>query len=447
MLSFSFVFLRKNASDNILLNRRWGEFEFVEKAAILFLLSTPVFFLSVKHWVTNASVLGCLFAIYALHLRRREFRIFNVPWIFAVLLVCLGYTVAIFVSQLGRWSFDYKAYLDQTRWVLGLPIFLFIYWSRVNFARALDVLAPACVVFAYISSTYVLPSDAWGWRATVSFMDPLAFGFMSLSISLLCFASLIFDVKRGAYDVLSFFKLIGFLTGVYLSIRTGSRSGWGAVPFVLFLVTLSAFRLDVRKTLMIFFGVCIFTLGLYFLSENVHERVNHTIGELIQYPWSGGVAPDGPVSIRITCYRLGYYYFSQSPLFGWGERGYGAIKDASELILFSSQYARDFAYGALFHSEWTTQAVRFGALGLIAVGIVFLVPGAIFFHTAFFGEGRERQVACMGMAYVICQLAASVGDEVFNSKAMVTFTVLVLMGLLATLARVREAATGSIAPN
>ena len=100
-------------------------------------------------------------------------------------------------------------------------------------------------------------------------------------------------------------------------------------------------------------------------------------------------------------------------------------------MAFSSQYARDFAFGALFHSEWLTQSVRFGIFGLLGVLWVFLLPMRLF--ARFIKSGNDfLKVACMGLAYMTCQLAASLGDEVFNHKGSVTFSAIIIAGLLAT---------------
>jgi O-antigen ligase len=172
-------------------------------------------------------------------------------------------------------------------------------------------------------------------------------------------------------------------------------------------------------------------IAIYHFNGIVKTKVDLFVNELSQYPWSGGLAPDTSTSMRITFYRIGYYYFGQSPLFGWGERGYGSIKDATELLSFSTQYTRDFAFSALFHSEWATQSVRFGALALVGVFWVFYWPIKMFAQFSKLGNDHLK-VACMGLAYMICLLAASIGDEVFNHKMSVSFSAVVIAGLLAT---------------
>jgi O-antigen ligase len=171
-------------------------------------------------------------------------------------------------------------------------------------------------------------------------------------------------------------------------------------------------------------------LALFFLSDTVKTRLSEVVREVSSYPWYGGVNPETSVGMRITFYRLGAYYFSESPWFGWGDRGYLVIKDAAEVARFSTTYTRDFAYSALFHSEWTTQAVRFGLLGFISVLWVFAVPFYIFFkHLK--SHAFSVRAPLTGLAFLTCQLAASFSTEIYSSKGMITFSVVIIAGLLA----------------
>lgn len=413
-------------------------FSLVERLTILFLLLTPIFFLSVNHWVVTNSVIASFLALIVVFHHKKNIQILRVPGILLIFIICFSYTFAIFISQLGRLDFGYKAYLDQSRWIIGFPIYLFVYWSRLNFARLLDIILPLCLIFGYVSSTYIIPSSAWGDRSTISFMDPLAFGFFSLSLGMICFSSIVYDAKSGKFDILSILKFFGGFLGVYLSIRSGSRSGWFAVPVVLMIVMYSAFKPRAFNTLFLTIISFFLILGIYFQVDIVHGRINQIFQELREYPWSGGMAPDGSVGLRITFYRLGFFYFSESPIFGWGQKGYETIKNSPELLSFSSQHARDFAFNALFHSEWTTQAVRYGSFGLAAVGAVFFIPLSIFLKNSFQGPACQKKVASMGFTFIICLFVASLTDEVFDSKQMISFTVIIIVGLLATLTRIQH---------
>lgn len=401
-----------------------------ERAALFLFAIAPLFYLSVSHWITNVSILCVLTILISSVLCRNYFSVYKNVGLLPFLGIYLVYTIAISVSQIGRGVFVSKEYLDQTRWLLGVPLFAFLFFLRVNFSAVLTCVSPLIVLFSWVSSTFIIPSDAWGNRATIVFMDPLAFGFMNLSVSMMCLVTAVFDLKRRHIGKLTILNLLGFLVGIYLSLRSGSRTGWLAFPFVLLLIAKICFDGSPRKNIHTALVVLLPLIALFFLSDTVRTRMSLFMHEISSYPWHGGVASDNSVEMRITFYRLGAFYFLESPWFGWGDRGYLAIKDATEVARFSTSYTRDFAYHALFHSEWTTQAVRFGLLGLISVFWVFAVPFYAFFrhlrsHTA-------SSLAClMGLAFLMCQLAASFSTEIYSSKGMITFSVVIIAGLLA----------------
>ncbi|QDL54294.1 O-antigen ligase family protein [Rhodoferax aquaticus] len=413
---------------------RWNGWMPVESTAleriIMALIAlAPVFYLSIPHWITNISILSILLILASSIFYRNYFSVYKNAALLPFLCMFLVYFLSIFVSQLGRGVFVSKEYLDQTRWLLGIPFFAFLYYFRIDFSLMLRWCAPLVVIFAWISSTFFIPSDAWGDRATIEFMDPLAFGFMSLSVGLMCLVTAILDLRRGGISKLAVLNLVGFLVGLYISLRSGSRTGWPAFPFVLLLIAVVQFEKSTKgriySVLLLVLPLCVIAL----LSTTFRMRMADFVNEVSSYPWHGGVASDTSVGMRITFYRLGVYYFSESPWFGWGDRGYLVIKDAAEVLRFSTAYTRDFAYHALFHSEWTTQAVRFGVLGLFAVFWVFAVPVYFFFTRL----RSHTHAALMGLAFLMCQLAASFSTEIYSSKGMITFSVVVVSGLLVSI--------------
>jgi len=415
---------------NFFLGKSWSEFTLLEKITVTFVISTPLFYLSIPHWITNVSILGCFLSIAWLILNRKSYELQRIKNVKLLALVFFIYVIAITVSQLGRQNFVLREYLDQSRWMVGLPFFLFIYSQRINYSKVLDWAAPICILSAWISSVYVYPSANWGDRATVVHIDPLTFGFMNLSLALMCFASVMSDFKKVKISFNTFLKIIAFVIGVYLSIRSGSRSGWLAFPFVIAGIFYVLYKPSRSRALVLLAGVLGLTLIIVQYVPIVNVRIGVMLNELSDYPWTGGMAPDNSVAMRITFYRLGGFYFSQSPLFGWGERGYSEIKNALPLLNFSSQFTRDFAFASLFHSEWTTQAVRFGFVGLLGVFLVFWIPMK-FFYELVKSNGNGLKIGCMGLAYMTCQLVASLGHEVFNSKGATTFGAVIISGLLA----------------
>ena len=421
--------------------KKWDEFPILERATLFLVIATPVFFLSVKHWISNASVLAALLSIAVIYIRRSEIHLKQIPNIKTIALCFSVYALGILISQVGRQTFVTREYLDQTRWLIGLPCFVILYTCRVNYVYVLERLLPISIFSAWIGVSF-FPSDAWGGRQTISFIDPLTFGHLNLTLGLMCFVAALFDVAHKKVTLHTVFNLGAFAVGVLLSVKSGSRTGWLAVPLVLCLVFYQIYKPAPGKLVLMILSIFAALFLFVRLNADLAARFSLLVNELISYPWHGGLAPDTSVGMRMTFYRLGYYYFSQSPLFGWGNRGYADIKDAAEVLAFSSQYTRDFAMNSLFHSDLTTQAVRYGVFGLASVLIVFLVPLTFFVRALRAGDDLKK-VACLGLTFTLCQLGSSLSTEVYDSKGVTTFTAVILAGLFAEIMS-RQAQVGHL---
>jgi O-antigen ligase len=417
--------------DDLFFRSNWNSFKTLEKITAFFVLITPVFFLSIPHWISNVSIISVIFIVIWLIKNRSFNNISRIKNFYFLILLFSVYLIAVVFSQLGRQTFVLKEYLDKSRWLIGIPFFIFIYLFRINYLKVLDWAVPFCILFSWLSSVYFFPSTAWGPRSTVVFLDPLTFGVMNISLASMCLASFAYDFKYNQVTLNTYFKIFSFCLGIYLSVASGSKSGWFALPIIFFLVLQLILKpTPVQKLILSIFFLS-FLFILFFFVSTVNIRISAFWHDLVNYSWAGGLAPDTSTGARITFYRLGFYYFTQNPLFGWGLYGYSEIKDSLPLLAFSSQNARDFAFSSLFHSEWTTQSVHFGFFGFLAVISFFFIPIKLFANMLKLKDSHLK-ISCVGLSYLICQLVASFGVEVFNSKGTIAFTSIILAGLIAT---------------
>jgi O-antigen ligase len=175
-----------------------------------------------------------------------------------------------------------------------------------------------------------------------------------------------------------------------------------------------------------------FLMYFFDLSHYAIARINLAFNELASYPWNGGVAPETSVGLRITFQRLGWFYFSQSPICGWGSQGYSLIKEAPEVLNFSTQYASDLAFTALFHNELMTQMVRYGLLGILGYIFAVIVPLIISWKYIYSTNQQVSKYALMSSLFIICQILAGLTDEFINLKGMVAFYAYVIAVLIGT---------------
>lgn len=267
---------------------------------------------------------------------------------------------------------------------------------------------------------YPETSNYWGGRYASYFVDPLTFGGYALVIGFTCLFLL--NIKKDTL-FLSALKLMGFACGLFLSIGSGSRSGWMAIPFVLGLwvfINRKNKKLVINASLIL---ISVFLITL-FLNENLQQRILSIFQEI--YAWFTNQAnkEEGSGGMRLTMWRMSWVLFFESPLYGYGDPvGY---KHLLEQPLLTS-FAGPNALGAITlgpHHEIFGQMLRSGIFGLIAGLLLFFAPMTVFIQQL--RRNSQNLAAQVGLAFVLGLFICSLSIEVFNLKYTTSFYALML---------------------
>ena len=413
-------------------------FSHFQKLTVVSLLLLPIFHLTLNNWTGIFLGLGTLFAsLEVIFSKNNIVSKFKERRFYLVLIILLSYSLSILFSQILRFNFSYKAYLDISPFLYFIPIVIALKNLKIDFGSYFKNIIPIVIIGALWSASFnhrELVSDAWGDRITVYFSDPLAFGQMMMTLALISLSNV--EIQKN--DISDFFqniwRLLGFCVGMYLSIASGSRSGWLSIPIVFFLLVVLKIKWRLSKSIPLGLLIAfLLSLIIYYLSPFAQVRISEAIQEITNYPWGGGLAPETSVGLRITFQRLGWYYFTQSPISGWGNQGYTAIKDAEPLLNFSTQASRDFVYNALFHNEVMTQMVRYGLFGILGYTGAVILPLILSFRYIKSTNQTVSQSALMCSIFIICQMITGLSDEFLNLKGMVAFYSYIVSLLLLTM--------------
>lgn len=429
--------VRKALPSNQLLHT-FQKMTLVQKISLGSICLLPLFHLTFDgwtgYWMVTASIFSLLSLFQKIGVLTIVFNDSRSKWMISVL---IAYPVVIFLSQLLRSNFNHHDYLDTAPFLYFIPVFMFVTWQRIDLGKLLQFILPLAILGAYWSCFYHhrdLAINQWGNRLTPYFSDPLAFGQMILTLGLMSLLTIEFQMNNVKVFCLNLWSFLGGVVGIYLSIQSGSRTGWLAVPIVIFLFVVVRLKWSLWKSIVL--GLIItssLSLLLYESSTLIQQRVHLAITEISSYPWHGGVTPDTSVGLRITFQRLGWFYFSKSPFYGWGTGGYTAIKDASELTAFSTLFQRDFVYGALFHNELMTQMVRYGVLGITGYIFAVLVPLMISVKSIQSKNKTVSRAALLCSIFIICQIVSGFSDEFLNLKGMAAFYAFMISSLIGTI--------------
>ncbi len=367
--------------------RRWEFWKELISFRSLVIVS-PVFLLTVKHW-TNLVVLivfaGSLFFLF----RNKESTIQKAyevnRWRWIIALTLLGPVIAVGMGQLLRGEFYPPNFDAPLRVALCAPVFWAIslgwlhkegkepitfLWMKFSFHAALIW----TLLYKPSWTTMRLPGEAWGLnRITTYFVDALSFGSLTLLFSLLSIYSLNFFWHKLSITH-RIFLIIAIFSGLYLSVMSGSRTGWLVLPLFLF-IWIRGFALQKYGKKKAFLGALLLLGGILFFipfQPVFVEKIYLALSEISNYHWNS-LNPDNSVGMRISFYRMAVFYFLENPLKGWGDLGWMKLMDSPGISQYATSFTRDYVKNG-FHNEVFTSAVRSGIWGLISSIALLFIP-------------------------------------------------------------------------
>lgn len=399
---------------------RWAER--LASFATLLACAAPLFVVTLNGWASAVLFVGGLLAVLLLargRLPEPAWRPGERRWLAACGLALLLPVLSVAVAALLRHDMNARQFDAPARMLLGIPLLLLVARRRVDAASRLDWILPLSLLFTLAWHVVAGQPERWHpGRMTTSFADPLVFGYLALAFSMMCLMSFGPEDWRRAPGIGTLLRVVGVLLGIYLSVRSGSRTGWAAVPIVLavwmhlhwgrrhWLASVAGWLLAA--------SVAVFA---YFVVPIVHERLGLGLRELLDYSWQG-VAPDNSVGLRITFLRIAADLIAQHPWTGIGDI-HRAAQGFSRAFGYASPFATTMAFDSAFHNQVVTNAVRSGIWGMAATVVLLLVPLAVC-SRRLLAPGYRRNAA-MGFAFFLTIVVSSLSTEVVDLKYMASF--------------------------
>lgn len=426
--------------------RRLGHLprELIPFASVL-LACAPLFVLTVPKWSSAVLFTGALLSVLLLWsgtLPEARLAPAARGWARAVVAALCAPILAVALSALLRGD-PYPAPFDApSRFLLGIPLFIFVLRARVDVHRLLRWLLPAALLAALLSLELLGREDRFPeGRDTTTVVDPLVFGYLSLTFGLMCLASITPRQWREREWASLAWRVLGVALGFYLSLRSGSRTGWIAVPVVVGVwLYLHWGRGHPARSLAVLLVAAAAPVLAYFALPTVEARVDEAWLQFTSYNWTG-VAPYSSVGLRITFLRIAADSFALHPFAGMGDTSRLPVH-LLPTFPYASPEAREAAFHAAFHNQVVSNAVRYGIGGLLATAALLLVPLALCARQLRHRNLVNRQNAALGFAFSACIVLSSLTTEVVDLKFLASFyTAMVALLCGAALAE-REPPTG-----
>ena len=394
----------------------------------LFLCMAPLFLVSLRGWANAILIFGAFACVVFLALNPRGYSWGTwkrKPILILAVATLLAPVFAVAISSGLRQSLYLPLFDSPARFCLAVPVLLFAISSKFDASKFLQFAIPAGLLATLAQQNVVVQPMHWGaTRMATYFADPLVFGYVSMTFGLISAISI--NLRAKDEPLVMAFKLVGALAGLYLSIQSGSRTGWAAVPIVLAVWAYQ--HRGGKKQLQVAGAVAmtsVMSAVIYFTSSTVHQRIGLSINEVAAYPWVG-VAPDNAVGSRITFLRMAWDLFFQSPWSGFGDTRFGQFAVPQTINGYASDQAIHTAFNSGFHNEIVTNAIRSGIFGMVSSVGLFAVPFAVFVGKLKSGHRPTKANAVIGITFVICMFVSSLSTEILDMKYMASFYALMI---------------------
>lgn len=404
----------------------------------LLVLISPVFFLTVKHW-TNLVVLvlfvSCLYRLITQEEPQSSLA-HSKGWHQIICGMFAAPLIAVALGQLLRLGLYMPNWDAPFRLVLCVPVFLAIASGNLRVVSNksicqiwLTLVLPLTLLWTFFFRIN-FPTN-WGpYYLTTYFVDPLSFGSYTLLFAFLVLLGISEFWNKVGVTIRCLCGL-AILAGFYLSLMSGSRTGWFNLPIF---ITIWAFWvlkpvLGGKKTILLVTMLLAFLLGMLLSNVYLLNKFILAWTEINNYK-TNEMNADTSVGLRLSFYRMGAIFFLERPFSGWGDLGWMAQINKEELSQFSSQYARESPKHG-FHNEIITNAVRSGVWGLIAslsiFGVVFIraIQGLSLKST-----GEHRIVSLTLLVFISHLFIAGLTTEITNLVFLSSFIGLSLAVLL-----------------
>ena len=338
--------------------------------------------------------------------------------------------VAIFLGQSGRQDYAWRDYDSPSRFLLSVPILLVLFQHRCDMLKWLVNTIPAAT---FITCTAIMlnPNDVWepqgNFRVSRHFVDPVKFGSLGLTLGLCCFLSI--DLYGRDDWWMRIYKGAGFIVGVYLSVLSGSRTGWLALPLMLLLwvnLRMTRYRAPALISVLLLAG------GTYCFSTTVQQRLDLAWQQVLSYQWNA-VNPQTSVGERLSFLRMAVFLFAQNPWSGFGDQGFSEFINHPELNRYALQATQEHALRSGFHNEIAINMVRSGVWGLLSSSALFVLPAVFFIRSLYAASPQIKNIGLLALGYLVCTFISSLTIDVFNLKFMASFHALMFTCFISSL--------------
>jgi O-antigen ligase len=330
--------------------------------------------------------------------------------------------LAVLLSQAYHGTFTAPPLDGPSRFLFAIPIFLALRQTEIRTVTFLQYGLPLGALVALLSTIIT----EYKWEDNFYFVNYSRYSFMSLILGLLALYSINWTTQDRAPALI--LKICGFLAGVFLSIQSGARGGWIAIPVLLFIWWLSRNpKISWPKLAAIILSILLTVALSYVFIEKVHSRIDMIYQDLSDFQHGN---KDTSLGARLQLWQVAGKLITENPVFGVGPDGFAQMMSSLNERGVITTWAASLGRGEV-HNEILAKTVGLGLFGLLSSLAVFVVPLIIFIRFAHSAVAQKRTAAYVGICLVTGFFIFGLSLEIFNLKMIDAFYSLTVAVLIA----------------
>jgi O-antigen ligase len=213
---------------------------------------------------------------------------------------------------------------------------------------------------------------------------------------------------------------IAFFCGIYMSIKSGSRTGWLAIPIVCLYMLYIFEKIKILWLLAAAIFIVFCGLFLYFINTTFHSRIDDFLNGFINYTWTGNPsANDSSIGVRLSMLRMGWHAFTEAPWFGFGSENIYNIINTDSIRNYATESTIKFSSDGFMHNEFVTQLVKHGIFGGLAYLFILYTIVRIFIKSI--RLKIKSPMIDVFVIYILFAVVASLSTEILIVKPMILF--------------------------
>ena len=334
--------------------------------------------------------------------------------------------VAIFLSQAYHGQFTAPVYDWASRFLFAVPVYMALRQANIRAITVLQYGLPLGALIGLIALK-LHPFD-WGGRfTTAEFFNLIHFSDSALMLGFLSLFSI--NWERKDHSAILIFKLCGFAAGVYMSIQSGERGGWVAMPALLLLWVMAHSKAKLWLKLGVASAIVALIAWLSYLKiDVVHMRIDSIFTDLNAYA-NGN--KDTSVGIRFQLYLAAIHLFTENPIFGVGPGGFPQAMSALTANGMVTQLGGILGTSEV-HNEILHKCAETGIFGLVSILAIYFVPAYFLLRAQNSQNSLTRMSAFITLSLMLGFFIFGLTVEIFDLKMTATFFAFTLATLMAS---------------